>query len=186
MKKPILIFAIISLIIISPLLLDKYVLTLDMIISPSAIHGVKTLDDFIYGFWANRPNQDNLGLSMSGIPMYLLILFLKIFISASILQKIELFLIFFLSMLSMYLLIDAKPLPRYFAAFFYAINPFVYTRLLAGHWYLLLGYAILPFFVKELLKKDFKVKNIVLWLALIAVFSLHILAMSFLIMLVFI
>lgn len=31
-----------------------------------------------------------------------------------------------------------------FAGTLFAINPFVYVRLLAGHWWLLLGYAVLP------------------------------------------
>jgi len=33
---------------------------------------------------------------------------------------------------------------RLVAGTLYAVNPFVYVRLLAGHWWLLLGYAVLP------------------------------------------
>jgi dolichol-phosphate mannosyltransferase len=33
---------------------------------------------------------------------------------------------------------------RYFAGLLYAINPFVYDRLYTGQWFLLLGYALLP------------------------------------------
>src|SRR3990172_10911585 len=33
---------------------------------------------------------------------------------------------------------------KYFAGLFYTINPFVYERFLAGHWLVLLLYAMLP------------------------------------------
>src|SRR3989338_5526480 len=89
-------------------------------------------------------------------------------------------------MLSMYCLVNTKKeMPRYFAAFLYAINPFTYTRFMAGHWSILLGYAVLPFLVKELLKKEKKARNIVLWLSLISILSTHILAMAFIALLVF-
>jgi hypothetical protein len=38
---------------------------------------------------------------------------------------------------------------RLFAGTLYAVNPFVYARVLAGHWYLLLGYALLPLAVRS-------------------------------------
>lgn len=34
--------------------------------------------------------------------------------------------------------------PKYLAGFFYIVNPFFYTRLIIGHNYLLVGYALLP------------------------------------------
>jgi len=40
----------------------------------------------------------------------------------------------------------------YFAGIFYMINPFVYSRLMAGQWQVLLGYALLPFFVLALVR----------------------------------
>src|SRR4051812_31238006 len=39
----------------------------------------------------------------------------------------------------------------YYAGLLYAINPFVYDRLYTGQWFLLLGYALLPFAYRALL-----------------------------------
>src|SRR3989338_4250637 len=124
MKKylHILILAFISLLIVFPFFNDKYILTLDTLISPTAIHGVKSFSDFIFGIYLNRPNQGELGLDASRIPLLSLSVMLKSFISTSILQKIEIFLIFFLSMLSMHTLLkNFSPPIRYFASFLYAI-----------------------------------------------------------------
>jgi len=182
----IIIFVILSLTIIFPLLEGKYILTLDTIVSPTSLHA-KSFSDFIYGVWVNRPNLGELGIDASRIPLLIVSVALKKLFPTYILQKLEMFLIFFLSMMSMYSLIDTKKyLPKYFAAFLYAINPFTYTRFLAGHWSLLLGYAILPYLLKELLRKELRVKNIVLWLSLISILSTHILVMSFIVMLIFI
>ena len=41
---------------------------------------------------------------------------------------------------------------RVFAGLLYALNPFVYTRLLAGQWAVLLGYALLPVVVYALVR----------------------------------
>src|SRR3989338_5863671 len=184
-NKHLIIFAIISFAILAPLLNGKYILTLDTIISPTSFHGM-SFSDFIYGTYLNRPNQGELGIDASRIPLFITSIMLKSFIPVFILQKIEIFLIFFLSMLSMYCLVNTKKeKPRYFAAFLYAINPFTYTRFMAGHWSILLGYAVLPFLVKELLKKEKKARNIVLWLSLISILSTHILAMAFIALLIF-
>jgi hypothetical protein len=39
----------------------------------------------------------------------------------------------------------------YAASIFYAVNPFTYSRFIAGHYAVLLGYALVPFFVRALL-----------------------------------
>ena len=39
-----------------------------------------------------------------------------------------------------------------FAGVLYAINPFVYDRLLTGQWFLLLGYAVLPWALRALIR----------------------------------
>jgi len=73
-------------------------------------------------------------------------------VPAWLLQKIYLFLIIFLSGISMHSLIDTKfSIPKYFAGMLYVVNPFVYVRFLAGHWFILLAYAIMPFAVKSFL-----------------------------------
>ncbi len=173
-------FALIALFITIPLSTDKYILTLDTIISPYSIHGAKSMSDFIYGFWQNYPNQDELGLSATRIPLLIVSSILQSIIPTFILQKIEIFLIFFLAMWSMYSLVQTNSIwPRYFAAFFYAINPFVYLRFMAGHWLILLAYALLPFFVKELLQEKKRIVPIVLWLSGLLVLSLHVFVIAF-------
>ena len=47
---------------------------------------------------------------------------------------------------------DIWRLALYFGGIFYMINPFTYSRFMAGQWLFLLGYAMLPFFVRSLLK----------------------------------
>lgn len=67
-------------------------------------------------------------------------------------QKLFLFLIIFLSGISMHSLISTKSqIPKYYAGILYTINPFVYVRFLAGHWLILLSYSIVPFAVKYFL-----------------------------------
>jgi hypothetical protein len=43
-------------------------------------------------------------------------------------------------------------LAAYVSAIFYMINPFIYARFMAGQWMVLLGYALLPFFLRALLR----------------------------------
>lgn len=51
----------------------------------------------------------------------------------------------------MYKFLPAKfGIARYFGGIFYAINPFVYERIMAGQWGLLLGYGILPFVITSI------------------------------------
>jgi hypothetical protein len=40
----------------------------------------------------------------------------------------------------------------YFGGLFYMINPFTYSRFMAGQWMVLLGYAILPFFIQAFIR----------------------------------
>ncbi|MCZ7370638.1 MAG: hypothetical protein O8C66_09020 [Candidatus Methanoperedens sp.] len=69
--------------------------------------------------------------------------------SAEVIQKLIFFIIFFLSGISAYKLCPEEwGIGRYFAGFLYMINPFVYVRFLAGHWLLLLAYAVTPFVIK--------------------------------------
>ena len=75
-------------------------------------------------------------------------------------QKLFLIVLFFLLFYLPYRFfpfeIDSKF--KYWAAIFYAINPFVYERFLAGHWLVLLLYALLPPLIYYLIRlfKNFK------------------------------
>ncbi len=69
---------------------------------------------------------------------------------AWLLQRIYLSLIILLAGISMHLLVKTESsAPKYFAGILYAVNPFVYVRFLAGHWFILLAYSIMPFAVKS-------------------------------------
>jgi hypothetical protein len=47
---------------------------------------------------------------------------------------------------------DTGSLAIYIASILYAVNPFTYARFMAGHYAVLLGYALIPFFVRALLR----------------------------------
>ena len=100
-------------------------------------------------------------------------------IGAVLLQKAVLFLIAFLPGYLMYRNVPAtRQWSRLFAGTLYAINPFIYTRMVMGQWGFLLGYALLPVVLASTLKTARKptagrVAVTALWLAGAAVFSLH-------------
>jgi hypothetical protein len=127
-------FLLLALLILGPLLAPGYVLSLDMIFTP---HMSSTMQ--FYGLTESLSASLPMSLLLDGfsfIPMWLI-------------QKLILIGIIFLSAVGMYRLMpSSSKFGRYFAAFLYAVNPFVYVRFLAGHWALLLGYALLPFALK--------------------------------------
>src|SRR3989338_6174642 len=127
----------------------------------------------------------------SGLSFLLFRKLLSFFIATSVLQKLSIFFIFFLSGISMHNLINTKSqIPKYFAGVFYMINPFVYIRFMAGHWLILLAYAILPFVVKSIMKflenQDRKqtIKTM-LWISLIAAIDIHTLFLVFFLFAIF-
>jgi len=161
----ILVYAILSLIIIFPLL-NNYILLWDWIVTPNL-----DVSNFFYGIEETAYG----GL----IIITLFLKFLSFIISTSIIQKLIIFLILFLSGISMHNLIKTKSqFPRYFAAILYMINPFVYVRFIAGHWWILLAYALTPFVILSIMKflDDPKNKQLIktcLWISLIAAISIH-------------
>jgi hypothetical protein len=128
-----------SLAVLGFLLKPGYVLSLDMIFGPSPkadVYGLVGPPVFGGGIWLSSLIQ----LCSSVAPTW-------------VIQKLFLLLIFFLSGVSAYSLIETKSkVPRYFAGILYMINPFIYVRFLAGHWVLLLAYAVTPFAIKYFLK----------------------------------
>ncbi|MEK6983485.1 MAG: hypothetical protein AABX33_02845 [Nanoarchaeota archaeon] len=174
--KYILIYTIIPLIIVAPLL-NGYIFFLDWINAPE----IKTADIF-YGL------KESVS---AGMPFLLLMDLLTFFVSAPITQKISIFLIFFLSGISMHNLIKTKSeFPKYFAGFLYMINPFVYIRFMAGHWHILLAYSILPFVTKSIMKfldnpdRKQTIKTC-LWITLIAAINTHTLFLTFFLFAIF-
>ena len=70
------------------------------------------------------------------------------------------------------------------------INPFVYIRFMAGHWLILMAYAILPFMVNSIIKffdnpNRKQVTKTCLWITLIAILNMHILFLTLFLFLMF-
>lgn len=134
-------YAALALIILFPLLLPGYVLTLDMIFTPHMAWPAELSTTY---------------------PLDVLLWLLSQLLPGDVVQKIVLFAILLLSGVGMHLLVrEIAPkqpstlmfeLAAYFAGLFYVINPFIYARLMAGQWLVLLGYALLPFLVRALFR----------------------------------
>lgn len=138
-------YPVIAILILWDLLASGYILTLDMISGPE--YGGQFFD-FVF-------SVSKIGADVDPIPLarflyFCLHYFLEIFIPPWLIQKIFLFTFLIISGISMHKLVPVKtPLARYFAGFVYMINPFIYIRYLAGHFFLLWSYAILPLVVNS-------------------------------------
>ncbi len=155
-----------ALLIMLPLLPAGYVLFLDFQVGPNSF---AQFDD-LYGYSANPYGAT--------LPFRLVFSALSDFIPNDVIEKVLLFGILFLCGYSMH-----KALPekygdsRYFGGLLYMLNPFVFIRFLAGHWTLLLSYAVWPLailqFSKFLKKPDRDGMMKVAMLTLIASVSIH-------------
>jgi len=154
---PIFLFAVLALVIVAPLLSPGFILTLDQISVGKIGFPPWSSPSFLFGS---------------------LMAFLNLFIPSYFLQKIILFLIFFLAGFSMYRFLPEKlGLIRYFGGIFYAINPFFYERVMAGHWNLLLVYAVFPFvisYIMTFLQNPAKYKAVLLALMASILFSVDV------------
>lgn len=131
-------YSLVALAVMLPLLKPGFILTLDMIFVPNL-----RLPDTV----------------TSSYPFHALLYFLNSFIPADVLQKIMLLGIFILASIGMHRLIrllnpqtENSDWGIYLASVFFAINPFTYGRFMAGQYAVLLGYALLPWLVRLLLK----------------------------------
>lgn len=128
----------------------------------------------------------------SNIPFNYMILTITTVIPAFIFQYIYFFLILFLSGFSMYKLIPLQE--KYLkltASFFYMFNPFVYFRLIAGHWQLLLAYSLIPLAIHSFFKlsKKASFKNTLfsaIWLSVLPMISVHSIFLAFIFFLILI
>lgn len=124
-------FFVLSLVIIVPLLPAGQIFTMDMVL-PNSIPMSSFSSNFFY--------------------FNVFLVLLNQFIPTYWLQKFILFLIILLSSWLMYLFTSGEIFwARIFAGLFYAINPFVYERIMAGHWPFLLAYAIFPLVVRKII-----------------------------------
>jgi hypothetical protein len=135
-------YSALALAVLLPLLLPGFILTLDMVFTPNITFPSEITNTY---------------------PLQILLWLLHFAVPADIIQKIILFVILLLSGVGMHSLLrslnmkdrvtpDLWRLALYFGGVFYMINPFTYSRFMAGQWLFLLGYAMVPFFVRALLK----------------------------------
>lgn len=129
---PVAYFLTLALVVLPPLLSPGYVLSLDMVFGPNA--------DYVdYLFRTKGP------MYYGRLPLLVLLDALSMAVADWVIQKLLLLALVTACGVGMYRAVPATSVTaRLFAGTVYAVNPFVYVRLLAGHWYFLFGYALLP------------------------------------------
>ncbi len=172
-KRPVLVYLLLSLAVMLPMLLPGYILTLDMTFTPEL----------------RMPEQMS-----SSYLFHAALHYLNVVLPADIIQKIMLLAILMLSGLGMYALMRHIQNSKengggyalwgaYIAGGLYMINPYAYSRFMAGQYAVLLGYALLPFFVRALLR-FFAVPTLQRslaasgWLTVIGIVSVHTLGLA--------
>jgi hypothetical protein len=121
----------VALVVTGPLLAPGFVLAYDMVFTPAP-----PLSRALIGLSRTLPRS---------VPTSLLVSLASRVVTGQVTQKLILLGIFAGAAYGAARLVPADRLPaRVAAGVLYAWNPFVYERLLLGHWTLLLGYAVLP------------------------------------------
>lgn len=133
-------YIVFALLIIGPLLTRGYVLTLDLVFTPQLRMPTHLGNDYLF---------------------QVLLHWLNYMLPADVIEKLLLFVIFLLAGTGMHRLVEYiegrggtrafVQTGAYVAGIFYTINPFTYDRLMAGQIMVLLGYALLPWFMQALL-----------------------------------
>ncbi|MDX2776448.1 hypothetical protein PV379_03720 [Streptomyces caniscabiei] len=155
-----------ALLILLPLLSAGYILTLDLVFTPS------------YAWPGEVTNT---------YPLQVLLWVLYHVLPGDVIEKLVLYGILLCAGVGMHLLlrvamervrVEAWDAAAYFAGIFYMINPFIYARFMAGQWMVLLGYALVPFFVRAFLlllhRPSWRAGAVVgIWAFIITTVSLH-------------
>lgn len=155
---PIIFFTVLFILIVLPLMSSGLILTLDIPMVPKI----------------SFPH-----FSSGGFLFESLLALLNLLAPSSILEKIMIFSIFFLSGVGMYFFTSKRMgFAAYFAGLFYSVNPFVYERIMAGQWYFLLGYSLFPFFIGQFIRffDRMKTKDLIITvviLTMITTISIH-------------
>ncbi len=134
-------YSAVALLILWPLLGPGFILTLDMVFTPNLALPQTVTSSYLF----------RAGLHI-----------LSLIIPSDIIQKLVLFAILVISGLGMHQLMNFLQMRNtpvvvttwaaYASGLIYMINPFTYSRFMAGQYSVLLGYALLPFFVVALLQ----------------------------------
>ncbi len=162
-----LIFLGLAVLIMGGMLTPGYVLTLDGIFAPEMK---------VY------PSEEGFN---NALPLNWLIHMATGLIPSWVVQKIFLVGLFFAIGYGAFLFLPVgkNRTVRFFGALTFLFNPFVYSRFIAGHWFHLFGYALLPLLIDRLLnfsRKNsyFSALQLTITLFLISLFSIHFFLMS--------
>jgi hypothetical protein len=173
--RMLLLYSLVALLILWPLLARGYILTLDMVFVP------------------NLPLPD---VVTSSYLLHASLHVLNTVLPSDVIQKILLFTILVLSgigahrLLRYFQIMSSAATTSHWAAYtsglLYMINPFTYSRFMAGQYSVLLGYALLPFFTIALLRflREPSLKTSLImtaWMIGISIVSIHTLGLAFVI-----
>src|SRR5258708_4709186 len=129
-----LVYALVAIGVAGPLLRPGLVLSIDLAQTPQF-----TLSPNYWGL----PAGTNSG-SLGRLPFDALLHLAGMLGVVPVAQKLLLLSIVFLAGFGMHRLAGRRLPGRFFAGMLYAVNPFVLERLIAGQWFLLLSYALIP------------------------------------------
>jgi len=122
------------------------------------------------------------------LPWKLFYTLLTFLFSVSIMRRILIYLILFLSGYSMYNLagkFTSSKVAQFYAGLLYMLNPYTYIRIVVGHWLILFAYAVLPlavkYFIEMLDKKDLENMVKAVLITTLVAFNSHTLFIAFLI-----
>lgn len=134
-------YSVVAVLILWPLLGPGFILTLDMVFTPNLAMPDTMTSSYLF----------HAGLHV-----------LSLVVPSEIIEKLLLFAVLALAGLGMHRLMRTLQLPdtpktvvtwaAYASGLLYMINPFTYSRFMAGQYSILLGYAAVPFFVVTLLR----------------------------------
>jgi hypothetical protein len=142
---PYLVYGVLALAILGCLLPFGYVLTLDLNFSPTPHY-----NQYFWGL--SEWSESVYAAAIASNPFFFVVQLLAKIIPTWVIEKLILFFILFLSGLGAHKLISNKSLGCYFIGILYMINPFVYSRFMAGQWGVLWAYAWLPIAIGVFIK----------------------------------
>lgn len=162
---PVAVMVLPAMLILLPLLGRGYLLHYDMVFSPRIHFNIEALREG-GGLYNSLPVTAALKLMSLVMPM-------------DIVQKLILFTIFFLCMYCLYVSVPVRSRSaRLLGGLMYTLNPFTYDRFMAGHWKLLLAYALTPLVMRAMydLFVELRRKHLALvavWWSLAVIINAH-------------
>jgi hypothetical protein len=178
---PYLVYGVLGLAILGPLLFPGYILTLDMLFAPNK--------QFPGNPWGLEQGWTWISPCL---PLYLLVKLANFFLPGWLIQKVLLFTILFFAGLGAHRLNGSAKFGAYFTGILYVLNPFTYTRFLAGQWAVLWAYALAPFAILAFIhllrqggvRNAIKVALLTTLLGLPHIMGIFLLALAYLIILI--